>query len=370
MNDIDPQTADLGLTGHPQTDGWDGVVNCRNGLLEWRSGELRPHDPEVLSTWQLPVAYEPDADCPAFRQFLAEVLPPDMLEEVGGVAAWQEDLGYLLLPGNPLHVAFLFRGDGRNGKGVLMDVMRALVGPGAVSSLSLEDMVSDRARFRLAGLVGSALNLCGELDPKFLASTAAFKGLTGGDVVQVERKNRDPFDYRPWATPVFSANDDFASVDRSTAYFARWQVRSFPTVIPAHRRDPQLAGRITATELPGIAAAAIAGLRSLMARGHFREVESAARQKRQFQRHSDHVARFIEERVIVDPTQSTQRPVLYQSYHAWCQDEGIHRPVPAATLLKGVRQHALQAGVDVEERKIHGGIYVVHGVGLAGVGAQ
>jgi hypothetical protein len=115
-----------------------------------------------------------------------------MLEEVDGVAAWQEDLGYLLLPGNPLHVAFLFRGDGRNGKGVLMDVMRALVGPGAVSSLSLEDMVSDRARFRLVGLVGSALNLCGELDPKFLASTAAFKGLTGGDVVQVERKNRTP----------------------------------------------------------------------------------------------------------------------------------------------------------------------------------
>ncbi len=269
-----------------------------------------------LSTWQLPVAYEPEATCPTFRRFLTEVLPGDMLEEVDGVAGWQEDLGYLLLPGNPLHVAFLFRGDGRNGKGVLMDVMRALVGPEAVSSLSLEDMVSDRARFRLAGLVGSALNLCGELDPKFLTSTAAFKGLTGGDVVQVERKNRDSFDYRPWATPVFSANDDFASVDCSTAYFERWQVRSFPRVIPAERRDPKLAARITATELPGIAAAAIVGLRSLMTRGHFREVESAARQKRQFQRHSDHVARFIEERIIADPAQSTQRPALYQSYRA------------------------------------------------------
>ncbi|MDP9460457.1 MAG: hypothetical protein M3Q22_09470 [Actinomycetota bacterium] len=120
-----------------------------------------------------------------------------MLEEVDGVAAWQEDLGYLLLPGNPLHVAFLFRGDGRNGKGVLMDVMRALVGPGAVSSLSLEDMVSDRARFRLVGLVGSALNPVRRAGPESswpppppsrdsrAATWCRWSGRT------------DPFDYRP-----------------------------------------------------------------------------------------------------------------------------------------------------------------------------
>lgn len=138
------------LAAHPQTDGWADVINFTNGLLSWRKGELRPHDPAVLSTWQLPVPYDPTTDCPRFREFLAQVLPPDMVEEVDGVAPWQEDLGYLLLPGNPLHIAFLLRGSGRNGKGVWMAVVDALVGRDAVSTLSLEDMVSgDRARFRM-----------------------------------------------------------------------------------------------------------------------------------------------------------------------------------------------------------------------------
>ncbi len=168
-----------------------------NGLLPWRTDDLLPHDPKVLSTWRLPFAYVPQAACPAFRQFLAEVLPADMLEEVDGVAAWQEDLEYLLLPGNPLHVAFLFRGDGRNGKGVLMDVMRALVGPGAVSSLSLEDMVSDRARFRLVGLVGSALNPVRRAGPEVPGLHRRLQGTHGRRRGAGGAEEPDPFDYRP-----------------------------------------------------------------------------------------------------------------------------------------------------------------------------
>jgi len=352
------------LTAHPITDRWYQFCSFRNGLLDWSTGALRPHDPAVMSTWQLPVDYDAAASCPRFRQFLSEVLPADMFVEQHGVAAWQEDLGYLLLPGNPFQVAFLLRGGGRNGKGVWLDVVAALAGSSAVSSLTLEDISGDRSRFRLAGLVESAVNLCGELDPKYLSSTATFKMLTGGDSLTVEEKYKASFRYTPWTTPVFSANQDFTSDDRSAAYFARWQARSFPNFIPEEGRDRYLADRIVTAELPGVAAAAIAGLQSLMARGRFRPTSSSSEQLRRFRRHSDHVMRFMDERLVIDPNTSTPRPAIFESYKHWRELEGINRGVTAHVLLEAVRQQAAEAGVELTENKVRGNIRVT-GVGLA-----
>src|SRR5207245_8695117 len=34
-------------------------INCTNGLLDWKTGVLHPHSPDVLSTNQIPVAWHP-----------------------------------------------------------------------------------------------------------------------------------------------------------------------------------------------------------------------------------------------------------------------------------------------------------------------
>ena len=40
------------------------LVNCQNGLVDVRTGKLLPHDPEVLTLFQVPVSYDPKATCP------------------------------------------------------------------------------------------------------------------------------------------------------------------------------------------------------------------------------------------------------------------------------------------------------------------
>src|SRR5262249_27548874 len=40
-------------------------INCRNGLLDWETGDLHPHTAEVRSTNQLPIDWQPQATCPA-----------------------------------------------------------------------------------------------------------------------------------------------------------------------------------------------------------------------------------------------------------------------------------------------------------------
>src|SRR5690606_23240527 len=50
-------------------------INFRNGLLDWKTGELIEHTPDIRSTVQLHTKWNPDAECPEFEKFLASVVP-------------------------------------------------------------------------------------------------------------------------------------------------------------------------------------------------------------------------------------------------------------------------------------------------------
>lgn len=342
------------LRNHPEDDGWQHLVNFTNGLYDWRTGELKAHDPYVLSTWQLTVSYHP-GPAPMWVEFLSQVLPPDMLV-VGqnGVAPWQEDFGYLLLPGNPLHRSFLLRGPGRNGKGVWMTVLRRI--SGRFSALTLEDLSDPgRSRFRLVDLYGSPVNIAGEIDPGFLKNTAVFKQMTGGDEMTFEPKFKGTFKARVWAVPIFSANEDFRAKDNSVAFWDRWEVRHFPNVIAESQRDPSLAQRIFDAEAPQIAALAMEGLRALMHRGSFSRQPSSESVKDQFRRTSDHIARFIDERVTFTGRQKDRvtRDALTKAYQQWCQDEQ-ERPKRSSELYAALSAAAAQQGLPETSTKTGG----------------
>jgi putative DNA primase/helicase len=101
----------------------EGLINVRNGLLAWRTGELTDHSPGFPSAIQIPIAWRPGASCPRIRGFLEEVLPDDAT-----VALVLEIIGYALLASLELHIAVLLLGPGRNGKSVLLAILRALLG--------------------------------------------------------------------------------------------------------------------------------------------------------------------------------------------------------------------------------------------------
>jgi hypothetical protein len=121
-------------------------LNVANGMLDWRTGELRPHAPEFLSIIQSPVAWNPDAACPATDTFLSEVLPSDAQRFA------KEVVGYTLLPAAPLRKAILLLGSGSNGKTTLLSQLRRLLGRRNVSSVPLQAF--GESRFASAEVYG------------------------------------------------------------------------------------------------------------------------------------------------------------------------------------------------------------------------
>jgi phage/plasmid-associated DNA primase len=208
------------ITEHPPRD----VLNVANGLLDWRTLELRPHSPDVPSAVQVPPAWNPEARCPRIERFLADVLPDDAVEH--GL----EILGYGLYAGNPLQRAVMTLGPGGNGKSVYLTLARALYGRANVSATSLQALSENR--FSGAELFGRLANICGDLDARAVKRTDLFKQLTGGDLIQAERKFAHPFSFTCFALPLFSANEAPLSSDQTDAWFDRWLVVPFEVRVP------------------------------------------------------------------------------------------------------------------------------------------
>lgn len=284
------------------------LINVPNGMIKWETGDLLTHSPHYLSTVQLPVEYMPSAKCPLFEKFLREVLPADLIDS-GFI--W-ELIGYTLYSGNPLHIAVLLFGKGRNGKGTLIRVLKALLGEHNISTVSLHELTENK--FRVATLYQKLANLAGDLDSKWLENTALFKKITGHDGIQGEYKYGASFEFDPWALPFYSANKAFGSPDSSEGWVARWIVVPFPNSFLG-REDRSLESKLTSElELRGILAKSVAALPALMARGNFADLPSLAKAKAAFVLASDAVRAWIDEYCLLDAAAWTPRTDLYKAY--------------------------------------------------------
>lgn len=297
----------------------EGFWNTRNGMLNWRTGELIPHGPEYGSTVQFPWEWDPQATCPEFDKFLRGVLEPDFVE-----LAWQM-IAYLLYSGNPRQVAFLLSGKGENGKGTLMRVLTALLGQENVSAASLDAI--NRNRFATISLLGKIANLAGDIDATYQEATATFKQITGEDQVDGEHKYGARVPFTNWAVPVFSANKPPASADVGHGYLRRWQIIKFDKKISKRDRIEGLSD-ILAREVQGIAVKALPVLQELMAAKWFKSGGLIAVAQSEFAEAIDQVREWVAEACEVVPGNRTARSELYQSYRAWASASGI-RPVSA-----------------------------------------
>ena len=297
-------------------------INFKNGLLDRRTGELVPHSHEVLSTVQLGCEWLPDATCPRFDRFLSEVLAPD------AIGTMWEIIGYLMYSGNPLHRAILLLGPGRNGKGTLIRLVKTLLGERNCSSVTLNSL--NENRFAAANLFGRLANLAGDIEATFQKETARFKSVTGGDTITAERKNAQQFEFTPWCSFVFSANEVPGSADTSEGYLSRWVPIRFPHEF-AHRPDLDLDGHLqTPEELAGIAARAVPALARLLDRRNFDLPASMVADREEFVRKIDQVRRWLEECCETGDFHES-RAITRASYGAWASSEGV-APLGATNL--------------------------------------
>ena len=297
------------------------IVNVRSGLLNIKTGELMEHTPAYLSLSQLPVTYDPEADCPTIRKFFAQVLKPQDIDLV------EELFGYCLLKAYPFHRIFLLYGKGENGKSTLLELLRAFLGKDNCSGIPLQTL--EEHRFAMSQLQGKLANIVADLKGKALSETGTIKMLTGEDTVTGERKFKDFFTFRNHAKLIFSANNPPIVADDSLAWWRRQVVIEFPNTFPADRRDLNILSKLTIDrELSGLLNIALGGLRRLLSNGDFSYKPKPMDVQKQYSKLSDSAKAFVEENCHFSPDALISKPHLYKLYCDYCDQWNIPKKDP------------------------------------------
>ena len=108
----------------------------------------------------------------------------------------------------------------------MIRLLQTLLGEDNVSNVPIQEL--DENRFKRAEMFGKLGNFFADLSASTIKNSSYFKMAVAGDKIDAERKHRDPFFFKPFATLVFSANSIPASYDRTHAFYRRWEIIPFP----------------------------------------------------------------------------------------------------------------------------------------------
>lgn len=296
-------------------------LNVSNGMLDLDTLELTDHNPEYLSTQQIPVEWNPDALAPVYEDWLSQVCP-EQAEDLEEVTATMLDPTR-----TPSKAVFLF-GPSRSGKSTWLRFMQAIAGVENRTAVTLHDLATDR--FAAANVYGKVLNAAADLSSRHVEDLSVFKMMTGEDPIHANRKYGAQFTFTNQALFAFSANELPTVGESSGAYRERIKPFHFPNSF-AGRENPALEAKMR-EELPGILVRWVQAHRRLSERG--RMLPTLERVRKEFDTRSDRVAQWVSEMCVIHPAtygqalpeaKCTVRREAARAFSAWAERNGGHR---------------------------------------------
>jgi putative DNA primase/helicase len=132
------------------------LLNVQNGTIDVTTGEFREHRQEDMITKIAKVDYNPQADCPLWKQFIREIM--DYKAEV--ITFVQTVAGWALTGDISEQTMFILFGSGANGKSTFLNTIMYLLGDYAIATPTETFMrkngdqyTNDIARLRGPGLL-------------------------------------------------------------------------------------------------------------------------------------------------------------------------------------------------------------------------
>ena len=312
-----------GMVGfHTNPEEWDAdlwALNCNNGIIDLRTGQLKPHTPAELCTKLAPVDYDPNVKGEKWEAHLKRFLPnPNIRRQV------QRDLGLSLTGANLDEILPIWYGTGSNGKSTTAKVILAVLGDYA--EMAPKDLLilqkHEGHPTEIANLAGKRCVFASEIEQGARLNEAKVKLLTGGDKIKARFLYCDFFEFdQTWTITLFCNHKPIIT---GTDYAIWRRVRLVPwtVTIPDSEKKPQdVVIRELLAEGPAILKWLLDGLADWQHDHHWMadEVKAATEEYRQEQ---DRLAGFFTDCCEFGPHWSVAVADLYNAYVEWCESEG------------------------------------------------
>lgn len=295
------------------------LLNCRNGTLDLRTGELRPHSRGDYITRRVELDYMPEAQCPEWRKFLESVFLND--QEIIGFM--QKAVGYALSGSMKEQCVFILYGVGMNGKSTFLKHVYRILGDYAMNTpaSTLMEKYGDSIPNDVARLKGARLVTAVESGKNKALAEAQIKQLTGDDPISARFLHREYFDFFATFKIFFATNHKPNISGTDKGIWRRIMTIPFEKVVSPEERDPLLDEKLSA-EYQGILAWAVEGFQMWQKDG-LGDAARITEATNEYREESDLIGNFIEERCLTGSEYKVSATAILKTIQQWARDNGL-----------------------------------------------
>jgi len=303
------------------TDEWDAdlwLLNTPNGVVDLRTGAMRPHKRSDLMIKMTAGALVPHARCDVWLRFIEEIAGQDDTL----VAYLQRMFGYCLTGSTREHALFFLYGTGANGKSVFVNTLLAVLGDYGINAPMETFMASrnDRHPTELAMLRGARLVVAVETEQGRSWNESRIKELTGGDLITARNLYQAFFTYAPQFKPILTGNHKPALRNIDEAIRRRLHLIPFTITVPPDKRDKNLQQKLL-VERDGIFEWALQGCLAWQRDG-LCPPQSVRQATDEYFEAEDSVGRWIEERCLRATNARALTNELFADWKQWAETAG------------------------------------------------
>ena len=327
------------------------LLGVRNGVVDLRSGQLRRRRPEDMLFTLLDVDYNPTASTKLIDATVLSMMADD------AVMAFflQKLLGYGVTGEVCEEIFLVFTASGRNGKGLLMQAMRQLLGTmyvelncGIITCRQVANLDAEHGK-----LLGARVAVFNELEPGEKLKTSEVQLLSGGDGVPATPKYRDPMTIEPRHLCILTTNHLPQLAEVIVAIVERFLVVPFPVTFvdlaegeaptaTRRQRDNDLKQRLM-NDREGFLRWLVVGAVAWYATKDLKR--NAPEKVKEFSRRyfadQDRVTSFMSDRCTVGEGQLVPTVALHAALLDWCQ-ANQKQPVAADALAKSMKEKGFE----------------------------
>jgi len=307
---------------HSRLDASPWMLNCQNGIVDLRTGDLAPHDPGALLTKLVPVDYVPEAQSADWERFLDESCGGDQAV----VAFLCRCVGYTLSGDTREEKLFFVHGPTNAGKSTFLEAVKAAMADYAATAnfeTFLARSFTGSPRPDIARLDGARFVASIEVDEGKSLAEGLVKQLTGGDTITARFLYKEEFEFSPQFKLWLAANHA-PDVNHDDAAMWRRILRiPFDVSVPKEKRDVTLKPRLRTEpeHQQAVLAWAVQGCLDWQRQGLAvpKAIEQATEQYRLDQ---DPLRDFLASACVLSPAAWTAARTLRDVYEQYCREDG------------------------------------------------
>jgi len=314
-----------------------------NGVIDLRSGELRPGKQEDMITMQTPVVYGAEAKAPRWLQFLDQVTGSNT--EL--ISYLQRGVGYSLTGETKAQLWFFLYGLGTNGKTTFTMTIRRLMGDYGVRIDSDDLMIKDKKargsnpKEGVADTRGKRYAVASEVQDGKRLDIGLLKDMSGQDSIKARRLYEHEVEFLPTHKLWMFGNHKPVITDTTHAAWRRLKLIPFNFEVPENEIDDDLPTKLD-MELPGILNWAIAGCLEWQSQ-KLSEPAVVTDAVAAYRHDSDILADFIEDCCILEYATTVPKSELKEAYENWCKDNG-QEPITRNTFKNRLMEKGIGEG--------------------------